>query len=116
MRLSRVSKQRSDFDNHLWYGASLCHDGTGSNTARCVFSRAKGDFMAKPKPAKRMNKIDEEVEETFPASDPPAFMNGIIGAPPRRMTAKKKAVAKKAVKKAPAKRAAKKTKAKKKRK
>ncbi len=46
--------------------------------------------MAKPKAAKRINKIDEEVEETFPASDPPSFMNGIIGAPPRRKTVKKK--------------------------
>jgi hypothetical protein len=45
------------------------------------------------KRAKRINKIDEEVEETFPASDPPAFMAGSIGAPPRR-------AAKKPVKKA----------------
>ena len=45
--------------------------------------------MAKPKSAKRVNKIDEEVEETFPASDPPAFMNGIIGAPPRGKSVKK---------------------------
>ena len=31
-------------------------------------------------------KIDEEIEETFPASDPPAFSGGrgIIGAPPER--------------------------------
>jgi hypothetical protein len=47
--------------------------------------------MAKPKTARRMNKIDEEVEETFPASDPPAFMNGIIGAPPRRKSTNKPA-------------------------
>lgn len=44
------------------------------------------------KRAKRVNKIDEEVEETFPASDPPAFMAGSIGAPPRR--AKKRPVKK----------------------
>jgi hypothetical protein len=57
--------------------------------------------MAKPKTARRMNKIDEEVEETFPASDPPAFMAGSIGAPPRRKPGKK--LAKKAAKKKPAK-------------
>ncbi len=33
-------------------------------------------------------RIDEQVEETFPASDPPAFMGGkhIIGAPNQRET------------------------------
>lgn len=33
-------------------------------------------------------KIDEQVEETFPASDPPAFMGGkhIVGAPTKRET------------------------------
>ena len=33
-------------------------------------------------------RIDEQVEETFPASDPPAFMGGkhIIGAPLKRET------------------------------
>jgi len=33
-------------------------------------------------------KIDEQVEETFPASDPPAFMGGkhIVGAPRERET------------------------------
>ena len=33
-------------------------------------------------------KIDEEVEESFPASDPPAFMGGKheIGAPGKRRT------------------------------
>jgi hypothetical protein len=55
--------------------------------------------MAKPKPAKRVNKIDEEVEETFPASDPPAFMAGSIGAPPRRSSTKKKAAKKTPAKK-----------------
>jgi hypothetical protein len=32
--------------------------------------------------------VDEQVEETFPASDPPAFMGGkhIVGAPKRRET------------------------------
>ena len=33
---------------------------------------------------KRNGKIDEEVEETFPASDPPAFMAGSLGAPKGR--------------------------------
>lgn len=48
----------------------------------------------KPKPASKSakraqnRKIDEEVEETFPASDPPSFMGGkhIIGAPVKRET------------------------------
>ena len=41
---------------------------------------------------KRNGKIDEEIEETFPASDPPSFMGGeVLGAPRgRRSTAKKK--------------------------
>ena len=46
-----------------------------------------------PKPpaesAKQQNrKIDEEVEESFPASDPPAFMGGehMVGAPEKRET------------------------------
>ena len=41
------------------------------------------------KSAKRQNrKIDEEVEESFPASDPPAFMGGkrMVGAPEKRKT------------------------------
>lgn len=30
-------------------------------------------------------KVDEQVEETFPASDPPSFMGGnIVGAPKKR--------------------------------
>jgi hypothetical protein len=56
------------------------------------------------KPRQRLNKIDEEIAESFPASDPPSFVNGIIGAPPGRKTkpSKKKPVPakKKVVKKA----------------
>jgi hypothetical protein len=34
---------------------------------------------------KRNGKIDEQVEETFPASDPPSFMGGeVLGAPKGR--------------------------------
>ncbi|HEY7978495.1 MAG TPA: hypothetical protein VID67_09895 [Rhizomicrobium sp.] len=34
---------------------------------------------------KRNGKIDEQIEESFPASDPPSFMGGeVLGAPPRR--------------------------------
>jgi hypothetical protein len=36
---------------------------------------------------KRNGKIDAQVEETFPASDPPSFMGGeTLGAPPGRYT------------------------------
>ncbi|HSC19877.1 MAG TPA: hypothetical protein VLC74_13290 [Rhizomicrobium sp.] len=44
---------------------------------------------AKPKKSSRLNrKIDEQVEESFPASVPPAFMGGkhTIGAPQKRET------------------------------
>ena len=36
-------------------------------------------------------KIDEELQESFPASDPPAFMGGnhIVGAPPGRKSVRK---------------------------
>ena len=43
-------------------------------------------------PKKRPDKIDEEIEESFPASDPPAFMAGHVGAP-KRKNAKKPAQA-----------------------
>ncbi len=58
---------------------------------------------------KQNGKIDEQVEETFPASDPPSFMGGeVLGAPkgrkstgPSRKKAKKRKTAKaKAVTKA----------------
>ena len=36
---------------------------------------------------RRNGKIDEEIEETFPASDPPSFMGGeVLGAPPGHKT------------------------------
>jgi hypothetical protein len=43
---------------------------------------------ARSNKAKVNRKIDEQVEETFPASDPPAFMGGkhIVGAPQKRET------------------------------
>jgi hypothetical protein len=38
-------------------------------------------------PGKRNAKIDRQLEETFPASDPPSFMGGeVLGAPPGRST------------------------------
>jgi len=35
--------------------------------------------------------VDEELDESFPASDPPAFMGGnhFVGGPPRRSKARK---------------------------
>jgi hypothetical protein len=38
------------------------------------------------RPSKLERKIDEEVNESFPASDPPAFAGGAIGAPAKRKT------------------------------
>jgi hypothetical protein len=40
---------------------------------------------------KQTGKIDEEIEESFPASDPPAFMPGALGAPKRRNSTAKPA-------------------------
>ena len=42
-------------------------------------------------PGKKKNSaIDEQIEETFPASDPPSFMGGeVLGAPPRRKSPKR---------------------------
>jgi hypothetical protein len=42
----------------------------------------------KPRKSREKTKIDEQVEESFPASDPPAFVGGkhIVGAPQKRET------------------------------
>lgn len=43
---------------------------------------------AKTPKTRENRRIDEQVEESFPASDPPAFMGGkhIVGAPKKRET------------------------------
>jgi len=64
---------------------------------------------------KRNGKIDEQIEETFPASDPPSFMGGeTLGAPAGRHTPRRKPAAPKSRKAAKKKRVAKKPVAKKK--
>jgi hypothetical protein len=67
---------------------------------------------------KRNGKIDAQIEETFPASDPPSFMGGeTLGAPPGRHTPRRGKPAKKrkaATKKRPVKKAVAKKPAKKK--
>jgi hypothetical protein len=51
--------------------------------ARDTTSPGKGDKPEKPDPPAE-DKIDEEIEESFPASDPPAFVNERrIGEPDR---------------------------------
>jgi hypothetical protein len=46
-------------------------------------------------PRRRNRKIDEQLEETFPASDPPSFMGGeVLGAPPGRRTPRRLPTAK----------------------
>jgi hypothetical protein len=42
-----------------------------------------------PGKRKQTNKINEQIEETFPASDPPSFMGGeVLGAPEGRKSTK----------------------------
>jgi hypothetical protein len=47
---------------------------------------ATGDLIAAKEatPSKRAELIDEAIEETFPASDPPAFMGGATTGGPRQ--------------------------------
>ncbi|HWA30129.1 MAG TPA: hypothetical protein VG867_03480 [Rhizomicrobium sp.] len=53
--------------------------------------------------SKRNGKIDEQIEETFPASDPPSFMGGeILGAPKGRRTVARKPATSKSSRKAKA--------------
>jgi hypothetical protein len=49
---------------------------------------AKADHIAAKEapPGKREELIDEAVEETFPASDPPSFMGGAATGGPRQST------------------------------
>jgi hypothetical protein len=58
--------------------------------------------MSKPV-AKRPSsaKIDEEIEESFPASDPPAFMAGHVGAPKRKKARKAASAVSKKIAKTP---------------
>jgi hypothetical protein len=53
----------------------------------------KAKAAAKKSQQATNRKIDEEVEESFPASDPPAFMGGkhAVGAPPARRSPASKA-------------------------
>lgn len=50
----------------------------------------------KAKPAEKHSEVGASSRESFPASDPPSYSGGAIGAPTRKRSAKKKAPAKKA--------------------
>lgn len=50
----------------------------------------------KAKPAEKHSEVGTSSRQSFPASDPPSYSGGAIGAPSRNKSAKKKAPAKKA--------------------
>lgn len=74
----------------VWARVPLGAPGACAKSEKAMASRPR-----KPtdKSAKQQNrKVDEEVEESFPASDPPAFVGGkhLVGAPERRKTPARK--------------------------
>ena len=54
--------------------------------------RKQSGEPAKNRSRKEEKRLDEEIEESFPASDPPSFMGGChaVGEPRRRETTRKK--------------------------
>jgi hypothetical protein len=45
----------------------------------------KTDHLSTDKPTKaEEKKLDRQLKDTFPASDPPSYSAGLIGAPPKR--------------------------------